>query len=39
LKNRGRALIITGEIVAVFWDDDVSEEPVSSILRVKTKLL
>ena len=37
LKIRLRALIITGEIVAVFWDDEVSGELVASILTVKTK--
>jgi hypothetical protein len=39
LKNRLRALIITGEIKALFWDDEISEESVASILRVKAKLL
>jgi hypothetical protein len=39
LKNRVRALIITGEIMAVFWDEEISEEPVASVLRVKTKSL
>ena len=39
LKNRVRAFVITGEIMVLFWDDEVSEKLVASILRVKTTRL
>ena len=35
LKNRVGALFVTGEIMTLFWDDDVSEEPAASIISVK----